>query len=762
MPTRRPSPRPAPAPSKAATPLGRASSTSRPRPGRLGSHESGISPLYPPSSQRSRSHDASRPSIPASSSRRPDAPGRRVSISPTRARGRTSERTGPIPIPSPLSPRLGPGNSPRLRPAGSRRDSYDSPHSVGGRYRRPSLTPGSPGSDNERRYSSGNMSPVGRLAAANRQYGRSPTPPRWSAGGASTPPRYKPSSQSNTPPSTSRPASGSRRHSGSGGRGKFFSSIATFAGIDALASQAGNIKDWIDWYGDISESSEEMKALATHVTTARDTVTQIQGTLEARPDLVEGKSGEKIKEQIEDAIADTNKSLKVMTDLLQELKQNDDDGHGGVMKNVENFWNSYRYKTNFEDKLKKVDADLQAQLGVLSTLMVNIYSRAIMKPAPPGSGTVPPPAPIQPVQPVQPAQPAQQPEPIPSAAVQSPPVSTQPVASPPPVAQSTSPPVQPPQVPISPPLAAPLADLSATMPVKITETHTDGSTSSVRPPGPPFHPGGRALDDDTGPPPSPSAVAMAEEGILPETTPKKTPSAGLSYPVEDHMPSPPIATGGTVPIPEAPSDHPVAPTAAVPPVEPVTAVPPEILSEEVKIDALIEATKEGDVKEVARALKYASPKSCDLRGFTPLHHAAQRDHLAVAMLLLDRGADVEAQANGGRTALHLAARKASVDMVEMLLERAKANPNAKTTDGKTPLHFAASSADNEDRERRDVLRALRDWGANPTVKNRNGETARDVAQARDYWDAASTLRRAEHKWEDEHHQNWLQRHGLMK
>ena len=179
-------------------------------------------------------------------------------------------------------------------------------------------------------------------------------------------------------------------------------------------------------------------------------------------------------------------------------------------------------------------------------------------------------------------------------------------------------------------------------------------------------------------------------------------------------------------------------------------------------DALLDAAWDGDLDAAVRALRHASPRVADDHGLTPLHLAAERDNLAVAMLLIDRGASVTSRSDGGRTALHLAARSASAPTVEMLLERGKADPNAETAKGRTPLHYAASKAADGDEERREVLRVLRDFGADPTVKDREGETARDVAQKREHWDAAATLRRAEKKWEDEHKQNWLQRHRFMK
>lgn len=196
-------------------------------------------------------------------------------------------------------------------------------------------------------------------------------------------------------------------------------------------------------------------------------------------------------------------------------------------------------------------------------------------------------------------------------------------------------------------------------------------------------------------------------------------------------------------------------------------------------ELLLDAAWDGDLNEVAKALRQVPVSSCDTRALTALHLASERDHMAVAMLLLDRGANVHARADGGCMPIHLAARYASAATVEMLIERGGADPNAQTSDGRTPLHYAARSAENTDEERREVIRTLRDCGADPTIKTRKGKTPRDVAQKWEYWDAAATLRRSEKKWDEkqqekEHqkkdhqmkdHQkerrpNWFQRHFM--
>jgi hypothetical protein len=196
------------------------------------------------------------------------------------------------------------------------------------------------------------------------------------------------------------------------------------------------------------------------------------------------------------------------------------------------------------------------------------------------------------------------------------------------------------------------------------------------------------------------------------------------------------------------------PVEAKPPRPPAPVEDPE--------EILLDAAWNGDIQACNAALRHASPSTRDQNGFTPLHLAAERDHLAIAMLLLDSSANTNARANGGRTPLHLAARYSSAAFVELLVDDGHADPNARTTDGRTPLHYAASVAEDGDDEKREVIRVLRDWKADPTIKDNKGRTARDVAQRRDFWDVSATLRRAEKRWEGEHHQNWFQRHGLKR
>lgn len=149
--------------------------------------------------------------------------------------------------------------------------------------------------------------------------------------------------------------------------------FTTYAGIKAVTKHADTAKDWIKWLGEMNETPEEIQDMSAKATTARDTITQVQETLKARPDLLEDDKGQTLKGQIEDAISDTDKALGGMTKLLSEISKKGAD-HGDAINGMQEFWRSYRYKDEFKEKVEKADEDLQKELTHLSTLMVNIYS----------------------------------------------------------------------------------------------------------------------------------------------------------------------------------------------------------------------------------------------------------------------------------------------------------------------------------------------------------------------------------------------------
>ena len=170
---------------------------------------------------------------------------------------------------------------------------------------------------------------------------------------------------------------------------------------------------------------------------------------------------------------------------------------------------------------------------------------------------------------------------------------------------------------------------------------------------------------------------------------------------------------------------------------------------------VFDAVRAGDVEKV-KALLQADPKLAEARtedGNTPLHIAALEGHAAIAQVLLDqhaqvnaRGlrqetplhmamyegrremaelllanqADVNARSASGETPLHIAARKGHRELVELLLTH-EADINARDQQDQTPLHLAAAGAHAE------VVKLLVEQGADLQARDKSGRTARATA-----------------------------------
>ena len=117
-----------------------------------------------------------------------------------------------------------------------------------------------------------------------------------------------------------------------------------------------------------------------------------------------------------------------------------------------------------------------------------------------------------------------------------------------------------------------------------------------------------------------------------------------------------------------------------------------------------------------------------LRGFTPLHTAADKDQTEVVRFLIEHGAEINARTDAGDTPLHWAAFDDKVNAAKLLLaEGAEINPKDK--DGNTPLHWAAARGNVE------MTELLIAHGADLKTKTRFGCTP--LRGAYDYHQAAT-------------------------
>jgi len=81
-------------------------------------------------------------------------------------------------------------------------------------------------------------------------------------------------------------------------------------------------------------------------------------------------------------------------------------------------------------------------------------------------------------------------------------------------------------------------------------------------------------------------------------------------------------------------------------------------------------------------------------GWTPLHYACSGPDNGVALWLLSQGAELEARSPNGSTPLMLASRYGAMDLAESLLE-AGADPTLRNEQGLSALEFAQAAGRNK-------------------------------------------------------------------
>lgn len=134
---------------------------------------------------------------------------------------------------------------------------------------------------------------------------------------------------------------------------------------------------------------------------------------------------------------------------------------------------------------------------------------------------------------------------------------------------------------------------------------------------------------------------------------------------------------------------------------------------------------------------------------TPIMGATLNNNVDMVSFLLDHGADPERPSDHyipspkpgkilvtpGERALHLAARRGNIDLVDLLQKRAHADPIAIDTLGRTPLMMACTAEQNQAA----VVRLLLEAGADPALADDGGFTALHLAARHDRIDVVDML-----------------------
>ena len=118
--------------------------------------------------------------------------------------------------------------------------------------------------------------------------------------------------------------------------------------------------------------------------------------------------------------------------------------------------------------------------------------------------------------------------------------------------------------------------------------------------------------------------------------------------------------------------------------------------------------------------------------------------------LLKAGADIHQTDKNGVTPLHFAVRFRSPAAVDTLLRHGANANQACTRSGSTPLHRAvtstgAPSTAGKQNEAKEIIQLLLSYGADPSLKNKNGKTPADYARDREILQLLKSAQRSPKK-----------------
>eukprot|EP00591_Stephanopyxis_turris_P002665 CAMPEP_0195520510 /NCGR_PEP_ID=MMETSP0794_2-20130614/17075_1 /TAXON_ID=515487 /ORGANISM="Stephanopyxis turris, Strain CCMP 815" /LENGTH=209 /DNA_ID=CAMNT_0040649887 /DNA_START=49 /DNA_END=678 /DNA_ORIENTATION=+ len=159
---------------------------------------------------------------------------------------------------------------------------------------------------------------------------------------------------------------------------------------------------------------------------------------------------------------------------------------------------------------------------------------------------------------------------------------------------------------------------------------------------------------------------------------------------------------------------------------------------------LLEALEANDTKKVKSLIKGGvDVNEEDDVGITPLIRATLGGNVDILRLLMEAGAPAQPNPGFRHTPLRAACLTGNVELIRLLLEKG-ADPNAKSAGDRTPLMGACFLRPGIDPDKSaPALKAmLADPRTDPTIANKNGETALTLCQQKGYTESIGLLENA--------------------
>ena len=162
-------------------------------------------------------------------------------------------------------------------------------------------------------------------------------------------------------------------------------------------------------------------------------------------------------------------------------------------------------------------------------------------------------------------------------------------------------------------------------------------------------------------------------------------------------------------------------------------------------EQFIDACKEGELNLAEELLDEGAHLETrdDYDHQTALVWAASDGHLPVVIMLIKRGADINAQDDKGWSALSEASYRGQTDVVDFLLQnKASTLPSTSWLDSRrygNAVFWCIESEFNSYSEKREIVKLLLEHNAEPEGKDEYGQDALGIAKARNYKEIVALL-----------------------